>query len=309
MFQRLFLSLLPQFHLGLLVVGMLTLTTTAAAQEEEPLSPEAMALIERYSSIEWQPGPTVGKIGTLAQIDVPEGYQFTEAAGAQALLELYGNPPDPGILAALVPTSEDEDWTLIFQFDNIGYVKDEDKDSLDAGAILENFQAGLSSMNAQRRAAGVEECSSIGWMEEPFYDSQTNNLTWALRLGFDSGDTVNYDIRLLGRRGVMEATLLADPETYGDSVPAVKQLLAGYSFVPGNTYAEWTTGDKVAAVGLTGLVAGGATAIAAKTGVLAKLGVLLAKGGKAIIIGMLVLGAGVLSFLRRLFGGREPSTE
>jgi len=107
---------------------------------------------------------------------------------------------------------------------------------------------------------------------------------------------------------VMEATLLGDPATYTKSLPQVKELLGAYSFTSGNKYTEWTQGDKVAAYGLTGLVAGGGLALAAKSGLLAKLGLLLAKGGKAIILGIVVLGGVIFSFIKKFFGGNNESS-
>jgi len=282
-------------------------TEPAQAQEEE-LSGEELAQMAKYNSIQWQEGPAKVQIGSMGEMLLPAGYRFAGDTGAQTLLELYGNPPNSRILGAVVPTAEDADWTLIFQFDDVGYVKDEDKDSIDAAEILSNFQAGLPEMNRVRREMGADECMGISWMEQPFYDPQTNNLTWALNLAFAGGGSVNYDIRMLGRRGVMEATLLGDPATYTKSLPQVKELLGAYSFTSGNKYTEWTQGDKVAAYGLTGLVAGGGLALAAKSGLLAKLGLLLAKGGKAIILGIVVLGGVIFSFIKKFFGGNNESS-
>ena len=306
-----------------MVVAVLTATTavdsfadseSTARNKKWPTSdlsglpPEQLAMLQKYAAIPWQSGPTVGEIGDMAQIEVPEGYMFTGASGAQDLLELYGNPRDPGMLAAIVSEDEDSDWTLIFQFDEIGYVDDSDRDSIDAGALMSAFRASIEPGNQQRRQLGLEEMSSMDWQEKPFYDGQTNNLTWALKVNFPSGSTINYDIRLLGRRGVMEATLLADPETYAQQVPEVKQVLANFSFTDGNKYSQWTKGDKVAAVGLTGLIAGGGMVAAAKTGLLAKIGLLFAKGGKAIIIGVIVFFGAIASFIKRLFGGGDTAS-
>jgi uncharacterized membrane-anchored protein len=293
---------------GLALVLAIACCGLVASAQEDQLSPEQQQLLERFSAIQWQQGPTTATIGTMAEIVVPQGYQFASANDAQTLLELYGNPRNPSILGALVPLADDADWTLIFKFDEIGYVKDADKESIDAEAILSSFQAGLPDMNRSRRAIGAAECSSISWMEKPFYDPQTNNLTWALRLGFDEGDSVNYDIRILGRYGVMEATVLDSPETYAKSIPTVKEVLTGFSFSESNKYSEWKQGDKVAAYGLTGLVAGGGLAMAAKTGLLGKIGLLLAKGGKAIILAVVVLAGGLMSIVKRIFGGGEASS-
>jgi uncharacterized membrane-anchored protein len=278
------------------------------AGEEVSISPEQMALLQRYNSIEWTKGPAKVNVGTMGEIQLPAGYEYAAGVHAQTLLELYGNPPDSGILGAVRSEAEDADWTLIFQFDDVGYVKDEDKDSIDAVEILSGFQAGLPEMNRMRREMGSTECTSITWMEQPFYDAQTNNLTWALNLGFPEGNSVNYDIRMLGRRGVMEATLLGDATTYTKALPEVKQILGGYTFTSGNKYSEWVQGDKVAAYGLTGLVAGGGLAVAAKTGLLAKLGLILAKGGKAIVIGIVVFFGGIYSLFKKMVGGGRGET-
>ena len=43
-------------------------------------------------------------------------------------------------------------------------------------------------------------------------------------------------------------------------------MLSGFDFVQGQKYAEFRQGDRMAAYGLTGLIAGGGVAVAAKTG-------------------------------------------
>jgi hypothetical protein len=42
-------------------------------------------------SIEWHRGPTIGNLGGIAEIKVPQGYLFTGKNGAQTLLELTHN--------------------------------------------------------------------------------------------------------------------------------------------------------------------------------------------------------------------------
>ena len=281
----------------------------AAGDMDFEMSPEQMQMLQRFAAIEWVEGPRTADIGGLATIEVPAGHRFTGPAGAQELLNLYGNPRNPNVKGVIEPMAEDENWTLMFTYDPIGYVDDSDRDDLDAGELISAFRAGIPAGNEARRAMGASQMRGMDWAEEPFYDPQTNNLTWALDLEFDEGHTINYDIRLLGRRGVMEVTLLDAPETYAAAVPKAKQILSTYAFNPGSKYGEFVSGDKVAAVGLTGLVAGGAVVAAAKTGLLAKLGLILAKGGKAIILGIVAVFAGLGSFLKKLFGGGDTATE
>jgi len=134
----------------------------------------------------------------------------------------------------------------------------------------------------------------VSWYKPPFYDASTNNLTWAMQ-GYSQSDnkqesSVNYSVRILGRRGTMSVDLVLGPDQVGGVVPKFNSLLPGYTFLPGSMYSEFRAGDKVAEYGLATLVAGGATAIAAKTGLLAKL-------WKLIAVGM----AALMAFLKRLW--------
>ena len=65
----------------------------------------------------------------------------------------------------------------------------------------------------------------------------------------------------------------------------------------GQQYAEWRSGDKVAAYGLTGLITGGAAVAAAKTGLLAKLAAGLAKMGKLVILALIAVAGGIWKML------------
>jgi len=106
----------------------------------------------------------------------------------------------------------------------------------------------------------------------------------------------------------MSANLIVAPDKLDSAVAPSKRLLADYQFSSGSKYAEWRPGDKVAQYGLTGLITGGMVVAAAKTGLLAKLGVLIAKFAKVIIVGVLALGAGIAKFFRSIFGGGKTQS-
>ncbi len=59
----------------------------------------------------------------------------------------------------------------------------------------------------------------------------------------------------------------------------------------------------MAAYGLTGLITGGAVVAAAKMGLLAKLGVVIPKSFKIVIVAIAALGAAIAKFFRSIFGG------
>src|SRR6266704_459989 len=85
-------------------------------------------------------------------------------------------------------------------------------------------------------------------------------------------------------QGVMEVVLIVQPDQLSDTLPAFRNLLAGYSFQSGQSYAEYRPGDKVAKYGLAALVVGGAAVGAAKLGLFAWLAVFFQKAWKLVVL-------------------------
>ena len=263
--------------------------------------------------IDWQKGPLVGNLGDVAKLKVPEGYAFTDKKGAQKLLEMTHNLPDGTEIGALVPTAKGQDWFVIFEFDDIGYVKDEEKDKLDAAAIMESIQKNTEDQNDARKEKGWSEFHITGWETAPFYDEQTHNLTWAIRGQSDTdGVSINRSVRLLGRRGVVRADLVLGPDEYASTVPNFNGLLEGFTFQPGSRYADFVRGDKVAEYGLSALILGGAGAAMVKTGLFGKIGRLLLAAVLALKKLIILLLAGIAAVFKKLWSwmtGRRNESE
>jgi uncharacterized membrane-anchored protein len=247
----------------------------------------------------WQAGPATFPIsGRLAEIELPDGYVFLDDSETQRFMELTENPVS-GTEVATVTAAEDPRWFLVFEWDEMGYVPDEERDALDADALLRSIQEGNERGNALRRERGYGEFFITGWYDEPRYDAATNNLTWAIEGKDDQGHvTINRMTKLLGRRGVMTATLVAGPDQLAAAEAASSPLLAAsFRFQPGSKYAEYMAGeDRLAKIGLGALVVGGGAAALAKSG-------LLARFWKLIVFGLVAVGAGA----RRLFFGGDRS--
>jgi uncharacterized membrane-anchored protein len=257
-------------------------------------------------AINWVPGPTKAELGDgLATIEVPEGYLFADKAETKKIMALTGNPPSDLEVGLIAPADEAKSWFLVFEYEEVGYVKDDDKDEIDADAILTSIREGTEAANEEREKMGSDPIEIVGWFEKPHYDSNSHNLVWAIEGKSKEDGLVNYDVRLLGRRGYVSATLVTDPKALATDLPHVQALLGGFSFNQGNRYAEWKAGDKVAEYGLTALVAGGVGAAAMKLGLFAQLGKFLAKGWKLVVVGFAGLGA----LVKRLFGKKEQETE
>jgi uncharacterized membrane-anchored protein len=284
---------------GPLVRFLLVLAMAAISLAQEP--PQQPQQQQDTPKIAWQRGPTTGVLGDIAQITIPEGFAFTDKTGAQQLLELTHNIPNGNELGALVSNDRDSSWFMIFEFDDTGYVKDDEKDSLDADALLKRIKQGTEDGNEERRKRGWRALHVVGWDRAPYYDPVTHNLTWATRVrGDDSKDegSVNHSIRLLGRRGTVNVDLVASPGEYAASVPAFNNLISGFSYKPGSRYSDFTAGDKVAKYGLAALIAGGAGAVALKTGLLAKL-------WKLIVVAVAAVAGFIKKIFRAIFGKEE----
>ena len=269
---------------------------TAEATESSPVqdAPEN-EFNKLVKSVDWKTDGA-GPLGSIANLNIPTGYRFTSSAGTIKLMEAFGNLTNGSELGYISPL--DMKWFAVFEFDPSGYVKDDEKDKLDADKILEQLKEGQEQANKELSKRGMPTLSVLGWQTPPFYNKETHNLEWAIRLrGGDGSTVVNYKTKLLGRRGVMDVVLVCDEEEMPTVIPEYQKLLKGFAFKKEESYAAFSKGDKIAEYGLTGLIVGGGLLVAAKSGLLGKL-------MKPIIIGVIAIGA----FLKRIFVGRTKES-
>ena len=273
--------------LALFAFACLFLTNALFAQEK------------KIEDLPWELGPTKGQIGASASIQVPEGYAFLGPAGAREFNRITENP-ESGVEEYIL-AKQDLSWIAFFSFDLVGYVKDDEK--LDPDELLSSVTEGTEASNEERKANGWDPIHVTGWSLKPQDDNGIKSLEWAFRLKGEhsSGETINYNTRLLGRRGVMQVLLLTSPEELQASVTDFKSKLPGFAFTAGENYANFRAGDHVAEYGLAALVTGGAAAVAAKKGFFAAIGLFLLKMWKLLLIGVVAVGAG----FRKFFGGKD----
>jgi uncharacterized membrane-anchored protein len=268
--------------------GAASAAPQTSASNAAPSNPNVIP--EGLRSYGVKPGPLEGQLGKEATINVPRGFAYADKNGTKGLLEDGGNPTNGQELAIVAPCNFD--WFVVFEFDDCGYVKDDEKDTLDADALLKAITKGTEAANRHRRKMGVPELHITGWHMKPAYNPSTHNLEWAI-LGESAGEqVVNYNVRLLGRRGVMEASLVAAPSQMRAALPGFRQLLAAFNYNSGNSYGDYVKGDKIAKYGLAALIAGGGLAVAAKTGLLRPI-------LKLIWLPFVIIGG----FFKKLFGG------
>ena len=266
----------------------------------QDIDPEVQKVL---SSLHFQTGD-VALSDAGATLHVQPGFKYLAHDDSRKVLEnLWGNPPDDSVLGMLVPDNaplaSDHSWAVVVTFSDDGYVSDEDAAKVDYAKVLKDMQEATVDENAERKKQGYAEYSIVGWAQPPRYESATKRIYWAKDLkvqGADS-DTLNYDIRVLGREGYLSMNAVASMADLGLVQSGMQQVLPMAEFDAGHRYADYKPGtDKLAAYGLAALVGGG---IAAKAGLFAKLGVILLAAKKFILAGVVAVGAAVKKF----FGG------
>ncbi len=244
----------------------------------------------------------------LAELNVPDNFRFLNAPDARkVVVNVWGNPPEvaSNVIGLLIPTGMEpnarESWGVVISYESEGYVKDDDANKINYQEMLTTMQKSIRDGNDARVKAGYPAMELVGWAEPPQYDAATKKLFWAKELSF--GDvrehTLNYDMRILGRRGVLILRAVAGMDQLEQIKEARSQILGMVNYNQGHRYADFNPKtDKVAAYGVAALVLGG---IAAKAGLFKLMIPVLLAAKKFIIIGVVA----VASFFKRIFGRGE----
>ena len=280
------------FRISLCFLLLFCPSAFLAAQESEGEQPSEFE--KTLQSIDWTMGPAELRVGDVGSIHLPEGFAGAGASDTRRFLRSLGNIAS-GELAMVCP--ETLGWWIDFTFEPCGYVKDDEKDDLDASELLDALRDNQKEANKLRKARGLGELTITGWAMKPYYDESLHSLAWAIKLREPDGQiTVNFSVRLLGRRGVVNGTYVATLDDFRKNLTQAKTLLKGFQFDPGKRYSDFREGDKIAEYGLGALIAGGGLALAAKTG-------LLKKFWKLIVAAF----AGIAGFFRKIFGGKSKT--
>ncbi len=263
-------------------------------------------------------GPARLSLGDkLAEIDLPQDFGLVSKSKTEEFCKAEGNSTE-GVLGMIVPKFAKEEkappYFVMCRFEDIGYVKDDDAGKLDAAELLKAFKEGNKEANEDRKREGITPFYVGDWSELPHYDKAKHQVVWGIEVKDEDAanapvSAVNYNTRILGRRGVLSMNLVSDPATLEKNKKEVAKLLDRTTFVKGASYADYQPGkDKDSGLGITGLIlGGGALAAAAKFGVLGGLwkwaiGLLLV-GKKFIILIVVGIGALIAKIFKKKDGG------
>lgn len=298
-------------------IPAMAIALPAVAQSE--MSAEDKAYVAQIEKIAAEIQPQTGDIELSeahATLHLADNYYFLGPDDARkVLVDAWGNPPSAadGVLGLVFPKGakfyDPTVWGAVVTYEATGYVSDEDARTADYDKLLKDLQEGQEAANEERTKQGYAALHLVGWAQQPIYDAASHSVVWARNLHADGtdGNGLNYDVRMLGRSGVLSLNMLSDMTRLSGVNMAAKHLAQAASFDDGSRYQDYIPDvDKKAGYGIAGLVAAGAGVAAAKK--LGFLAILLGFGKKFIVL--LLAGVAALGgYVRRLLGGHAEDTD
>jgi uncharacterized membrane-anchored protein len=241
-------------------------------------------------------------------------YYLPPDEAKRVIVDGWKNPPTvaEGVLGLVLPAGKtflDDTWGAVITWEPMGYVTDDDARTADYGKILTQMQSGEEEINERRRKEGYPAQHLVGWAQPPAYDAATHSVVWAQDVAFEGQnvDSLNYDVRLLGRKGVLSLNMLDSMAKLPQTREAAAAFARSAEFNPGARYADYKSGDTKAGIGIAGLVAAGVGVVAAKK--LGLIAVILLFAKKFLVIIVAAFAALGAKF-RKLFGiGRRDDLQ
>ena len=211
--------------------------------------------------------------GGMAHLRLPDGYRYLGPDDARkVIVDLWGNPPasaSDSLLGVIIPEGEHlaspSSWVIVLFYVEEGHVSDSDAGQIDFEGLMTRLQAAGAESNKARKASGFDTMDLAGWAVAPRYDTYARALFWAKRftVTHQPEDTLNSDVRVLGRQGVLSLNAIAGMNRVADIEAASPAIVSMVRFNEGNRYGDFDpTTDRETGLTLAGLLLGGAPVIA-----------------------------------------------
>lgn len=286
---------------------LLFLLAPLLALHAETKSERLAKLKELNSKLQYKTGEIDLKNG-LAKLNLSDNFRYLSPDDSEIVLhQMWDNPADDKTLGMIFPSNlgplDGDAWAVIITYADDGYVKDSDADKINYNDLLKQMQDSTKEHNKEREKEGYPAIELVGWAAPPRYDKDTHKMYWAKEIKFSDSkeNTLNYNIRVLGRRGVLVLNAVAGMSDFKVIEKHTPEIVSMVDFKEGNRYAEFNDKtDKVAAYGLAALVAGG---LAAKAGLFKMLWVGLLAAKKFVIVACVA----IAGFFKKLFSRKESA--
>lgn len=234
----------------------------------------------------------------------PDAVYLTQQDMCAYVTQSWGWSDCSGVDAMIWGQVPGADTTIVEEPNNGGYVTFEDWEGEDKATVIADIEESMRiGLQAQSKATG-SDIAFTGWSVHPTLDREKQMMYYATNLRWDGEDNVNITATVFDRRGYVEFMIVpsAAAVTPAEVEKLITNTLAGYAPAPGESYAAWVDGDKVAAVGAVGVLAalaGVQYSKGAATGLMAALILFLKKAWFILLL--------PLVWLKNLF--RRPSSD
>ena len=195
-----------------------------------------------------------------------------------------------------------DEHTIYSYWINDGYVKIDDWKDVNPDDLLKDMMEQQKSYREYSEKNNLSFVTNLEWVYEPTLDIKNDVVNYSYKATWsDDSITMESKSLKLGKKGYLESSYVInvdnnlDLKSYADASAEFAQFV---SFDTDYKHSDYKAGDKVAAMGIGGLVAGslGVKALA-KAGVLAKFMPFLLKFGWILLA--------PLFFIGKFFGGNK----
>ena len=167
-------------------------------------------------------------------------------------------------------------YTIYLDYVDEGYIKLDDWEKVNPTNFLKQMNETAKSNAEFLKKKNLDYTTKINWIFKPTLNKENNSVSYSYKVTWNSGiETMESKNLILGKKGHLESAFVINYRedlNFKEQSEFSKDFVNGVIFQEGFKHSDYKPGDKIAAAGIGGLVAGslGVKALA-KTGLLAKL--------------------------------------
>ena len=232
------------------------------------------------------------KIGTLnwKNLDEKEHNAFIKKANAKVLIldnEIYlDNYKDinqfswwaygHGTEKTMVMQIRGTGYDVFLDYRDDGYVKLDDWKNVNSNNLLSELREIAKANAIYLKEKNLDYVNKIDWIYKPTLNQENKSVSYSYKVDWNSGQqSMESKNLILGKKGYLESAFVVAYKKNIDlkyESDFSKDFVNGVIFNEGFKHSDYKPGDKIAAAGIGGLVAGSlGVKVLAKTGLLAKL--------------------------------------
>ena len=167
-------------------------------------------------------------------------------------------------------------YDVFLDYRDDGYVKLDDWKNVNSNNLLSELRKIAKANAIYLKEKNLDYVNKIDWIYKPTLNQENKSVSYSYKVDWNSGQqSMESKNLILGKKGYLESAFVVEYKKDIDlkyESDFSKDFVNGVIFNEGFKHSDYKPGDKIAAAGIGGLVAGslGVKALA-KTGVLAKL--------------------------------------